>query len=56
MKALGRMLCRSLKDEQGGEVLEYVLVCGLITIASLLVMGALGIKVLGRWTSVYDVL
>src|SRR5688500_5029795 len=56
LKSLGSMLCRSLKDEQGGEVLEYVLVMGLMTLAALVVIGALGVKVLGKWTSIYDVL
>jgi Flp pilus assembly pilin Flp len=54
MKTLSRLMVRSLKDDRGGEVVEYVLILGLITLASLLLMGSLGIKVAGRWTSLYD--
>jgi len=41
-----------LNDEQGGEVLEYALIAGLIVVAAIAVIGAIGTKVLAKWTSV----
>jgi pilus assembly protein Flp/PilA len=41
-----------IKDEQGGEVLEYALIAGLIVVAAIAVIGAVGTKVLARWSSV----
>ena len=46
------MLTRLVRDEQGGEVLEYALIAGLIIVAAIAVIGAVGTKVLARWTSV----
>ena len=40
-----------LSDEQGGEVLEYALIAGLIVVAAIAVIGAVGTKVVARWTS-----
>ncbi|MDP9174457.1 MAG: Flp family type IVb pilin [Planctomycetota bacterium] len=43
---------RLLADERGGEVLEYALIAGLISVAAIAVIGAFGTKVLAKWTSV----
>ena len=40
-----------VSDERGGEVLEYALIAGLIVVAAIAVIGAVGTKVLARWTS-----
>jgi len=40
-----------LRDETGGEVLEYALIAGLIIVTAIAVIGTVGTKVLGRWTS-----
>jgi pilus assembly protein Flp/PilA len=48
MKALLKKL---VKDEQGGEILEYALIAGLIVVAAIAVISAVGTKVLARWTS-----
>jgi pilus assembly protein Flp/PilA len=40
------------RDERGGEVIEYALIMGLIIVAAIAVIGAVGTKVLARWTSV----
>jgi len=40
-----------LTDDRGGEVLEYALIAGLIVVAAIAVIGAVGTKVLARWTS-----
>ena len=42
---------RLVRDEQGGEVLEYALIMGLIVVAAIAVIGAVGTKVVARWTS-----
>ena len=51
MKAIKNLLVGIVKDEQGGEVLEYALIAGLIVVAAIAIIGAVGNKVLGRWTS-----
>jgi Flp pilus assembly pilin Flp len=51
MKAMKNLLGKLVRDEQGGEVLEYALIAGLIVVAAIAVIGAVGTKVLGRWTS-----
>jgi pilus assembly protein Flp/PilA len=49
-------LATLLADERGGEVIEWALVAGLIVIAAIAVIGAVGTKVLARWNSVNDAL
>ena len=51
MKSFNRLLSKLVRDEQGGEVLEYALVAGLIVVAAIAVIGSVGTKVLARWTS-----
>ena len=41
-----------LRDETGGEVLEYALIAGLIVVTAIAVIGTVGTKVLGRWNSI----
>lgn len=52
MKAKQNLLVRLVKDEQGGEVLEYALIAGLIVVAAIAVIGSIGTKVLARWNAV----
>ena len=40
-----------VKDEQGGEVLEYALIAGLIIVGAIALIASVGDKVLARWTS-----
>ena len=47
MKTLNKLF----KDEQGGEVLEYALIAGLIVVAAIAVISSVGGKVVARWTS-----
>ena len=47
-----RSLARLLRDERGGEIIEWALVAGLVVIGALAVIGAVGTKVLARWTTV----
>lgn len=51
MQAMKNLLTKLVKDEQGGEVLEYALIAGLIVVAAIAVIGAVGTKVLARWSS-----
>jgi Flp pilus assembly pilin Flp len=43
---------RLIRDDRGGEVIEYALILGLILVACIAIIGAVGTKVLARWTSV----
>ena len=45
-------LAHLLHDETGGEVFEYALVAGLISIAAIAVIGSFGTKVFARWNSI----
>ena len=51
MKAMKNLIGKLVRDEQGGEVLEYALIAGLIVVAAIAVIGAVGTKVVARWTS-----
>jgi Flp pilus assembly pilin Flp len=51
MKSFRNLLVNVAKDEQGGEVLEYALIAGLIVVAAIAVIGSVGTKVLARWSS-----
>ena len=54
MKAMKNLIAKLVREEQGGEVLEYALVAGLIVVAAIAVIGAVGTKVLARWNSLND--
>ena len=45
------LLKKLVVDDQGGEVLEYALIAGLIVVAAIAVIGSVGTKVLARWNS-----
>ncbi len=51
VKKLNALLKRLIRDEQGGEVLEYALIAGLIVVAAIAVITSVGGKVLARWQS-----
>lgn len=42
---------RLVRDESGGEVLEYALIAGLIVVAAIAAISSVGTKVLAKWTS-----
>jgi len=54
MKAMQSMLRKLIRDEQGGEVLEYALIAGLIVVAAIAAITAVGNKVLARWNSLQN--
>lgn len=51
MQAFKNLLTKLVKDEQGGEVLEYALIVGLIVVAAIAAITSVGTKVLAKWTS-----
>ena len=53
MNAFG-FIKKHVNDEQGGEVLEYALIAGLIVVAAIAAITSVGTKVLGKWTSVQN--
>jgi Flp pilus assembly pilin Flp len=53
---MGSLLQRLVEDESGGEVLDYVLVLGLVVLAAFSVMGTLGLRIVARWNSIVEVL
>ena len=52
MKAMKNLVAKLVRDEQGGEVLEYALIAGLIVVAAIAVIGSVGTKVLAKWNVV----
>ena len=52
MKSVRNMLARIAADEAGGEVIEYALIAGLISIAAIVTITAVGTKVLAHWNSI----
>ena len=51
MRKLTNLLSKLVRDEAGGEVLEYALIAGLIVVAAIAVIGSVGTTVLARWNS-----
>jgi pilus assembly protein Flp/PilA len=51
MRSLSNKFAKLVRDEDGGEVLEYALIMGLIVVVAIAVIGAVGTKVVARWTS-----
>ena len=47
-----QVLGQLARDDNGGEVIEYAIVAGLISVAAIAVIGSFGVKVLARWNSV----
>ncbi len=45
------MFARVIREESGGEVLEYALIAGLIVVAAISAITSVGTKVLARWSS-----
>ena len=52
MNSINKLFAKLVRDENGGEVLEYALIAGLIVVAAIAVIGAVGTKVVANWTSV----
>jgi Flp pilus assembly pilin Flp len=52
MKKLAHLSGRFLSDENGGEVMEYALILGMIIVVTITLIGSVGTRVVARWTSV----
>ena len=50
-KAMKNLVSKLVTDERGGEVLEYALIAGLIVVAAIASISAVGGKVFARWSS-----
>ena len=51
-KRFVKTLIRLFREEQGGEVIEYALVLGLVIVVAIAVITTFGGKVVARWQSV----
>jgi Flp pilus assembly pilin Flp len=51
MNSLRNLLVKVLKEQEGGEVLEYALIAGLIVVAAIAAITVVGSNVLARWNS-----
>ena len=54
MRKMKNMVAALVRDERGGEVLEYALIAGLIVVAAIAAITAVGGKVLARWNALND--
>lgn len=52
MSMLKQTFKRMVRDEQGGEVIEYALILGLIVVVAIGIIAGVGTKVLARWSAV----
>ncbi len=52
MRQVMSSLRRLIRDEHGGEVIEYALILGLVIVVAIAVITSVGTKVLARWRSV----
>lgn len=48
---LRRLATTLVQDEQGGEVLEYALILGIVIVVTIVTVQGFGGKVMARWTS-----
>jgi Flp pilus assembly pilin Flp len=51
MRNIIRVVGRLAKDVRGGETIEYALILGLVIVTAIAVVGAVGTRVVARWTS-----
>jgi pilus assembly protein Flp/PilA len=51
MKTLATIASRFRQEEDGAAMIEYTVLLGLITVAVVVTVGAVGVWVSGKWTS-----
>lgn len=51
MRNFARKFCQLMNDNRGGETIEYALILGLVIVTAIAVIGAVGTRVVARWTS-----
>jgi Flp pilus assembly pilin Flp len=56
MRHFATKLRQLLANDSGGESIEYALILGLIIVAAIAVIGAVGTRVIAQWTSVNSTL
>jgi Flp pilus assembly pilin Flp len=54
--AVGRLFSRAMRDERGGEVVEYALVLGLLGIGAFAFVQEFGVKIRAIWQRLDDAL
>lgn len=52
--SMWKLLGRCARDERGAEVLEYVVVAGVVMLACVALLGAMGIRLEGKWHRLLD--
>jgi Flp pilus assembly pilin Flp len=52
MNLIKREMNRLVKDEQGGEMLEYALIAGLLVVAAIAVVTFVGGQIRATWSNV----
>lgn len=52
MKAMKQLVTKLVRDEQGGELMEYALIAGLIVVAAITAVTTLGGKIKSRFEDV----
>ena len=48
---MSNWIAKLIHEEEGGEVLEYALIVGLIIVGAVATISTVGTKILARWTS-----
>ena len=54
--AVGELFARAMRDERGGEVMEYAMVVGLLGVGAFAHVQAVGLKVRELWQRLDDAL
>jgi Flp pilus assembly pilin Flp len=54
--SIKELLTRLVRDEEGGELVESVLVVGLIAVACLIAMKAVGANINVRWSDITNLM
>jgi Flp pilus assembly pilin Flp len=54
--SIRKMLASAIRDESGGETLDFALLVGFMVLAILACMSAMGIKVMEKWANIWDYL
>ncbi len=52
MSPVAKFVRRLLSSERGSQLTEWVLICGLITVAAVVSIAGIGTKAAARWSSV----
>jgi len=51
---IAHLLARCAREEDGSEVVEYVLLLGLIVLGAIALISSLGVKVADTWRQIVD--